>query len=81
MEARMTEKLGFTLNVWSFYELALLKLHETCLIKNEEVLKSFEDICQYIAKFIVFNCELYGNCSTVVLAESLLRAASKIYGS
>lgn len=27
MEARMSEKLGFTLNVWSFYELALLKLH------------------------------------------------------
>lgn len=51
----MTEKLGFKLNIWSFYDLAMLKLHETCLIKNEEALKTFEDICQYIAKFIVFS--------------------------
>lgn len=27
MEARMAEKLGFTLNIWSFYDLAVLKLH------------------------------------------------------
>jgi hypothetical protein len=27
MEARMAEKLGFTLNIWSFYDLAMLKLH------------------------------------------------------
>jgi len=50
------------------------------LIKNEEVLKSFEDICQYIAKFIVFNYELYSNCTTALLADSLLRAACKAYG-
>jgi len=51
----MTEKLGFKLNIWSFYDLAMLKLHENCLIKNEEALKTFEDICQYIAKFILFS--------------------------
>ena len=44
------------------------------------MLKSFEEICQYIAKFIVFNYELYSNFSTVLLADSLLGAASKVYG-
>jgi len=27
MEAKMIEKLGFKLNIWSFYDLALLKLY------------------------------------------------------
>ena len=27
MEARIANKLNFVLNVWSFYDLALLKLH------------------------------------------------------
>jgi hypothetical protein len=34
MEARMVEKLDFDLNVWSFHELALLKLHEGLPLKN-----------------------------------------------
>ena len=35
MEARMANKLGFVLNAWSFYDLALLKLHENWQVKNE----------------------------------------------
>lgn len=34
MEARITEKLGFILNIWSFYDLAILKLHQNCQVKN-----------------------------------------------
>jgi len=39
MEARMTDKMDFVLNVWSFYDLALFKLHENCQAKNEEMVK------------------------------------------
>jgi hypothetical protein len=34
-EARISEKLGFVLNAWTFYDLALLKLHENWHVKNE----------------------------------------------
>lgn len=81
MEARMADKLGFTLNIWSFYDLAVLKLHQNWQAKNEEALKTIEEFCQHIAKFVVFNYELYGHYSTQVLAQALLRAACKIYGS
>ena len=42
MEARMTDKLGFTLNIWSFYDLAMLKLHQNWQAKNEEAIKTIE---------------------------------------
>lgn len=38
-------------------------------------------MCQYLAKFVVFNYELYGHYSIQVLAEALLRSAYKVYGS
>jgi len=55
MEARITDKLGFVLNVWSFYDLALLKLHENWQVKNDELMKDIEELCAILAKFIVFN--------------------------
>jgi len=55
METRITNKLNFVLNVWSFYDLALLKLHENSQFKNDDVLKELETICDYLGKFIVFN--------------------------
>lgn len=39
MESRIANKLDFFLNVWSFFDLAVLKLHENWQIKSEEVLK------------------------------------------
>jgi len=80
MEARISEKLDFVLNAWSFYDLALLKLHENWHIKNEEAIKDIEELCNLIGKFIVFNYELYGHYPINVLAEALLRAACRIYG-
>lgn len=80
MEARIAEKLGFVLNAWTFYDLALLKLHQKS-IKNEETIKEIEELCNLIGKFIVFNYELYGHYSIDVLAEALLRAAFRVYGS
>ena len=60
-QARITTKLNFALNVWSFYDLALLKLHENSQFKNEDVLKELESICDYLGKFVVFNYELFGH--------------------
>lgn len=42
MEARMVQKLGFVLNCWSFYDIALFKLHQNGLAKNEEAIKVLE---------------------------------------
>ena len=42
IEARIAEKLGFVLNVWSFYDLALLKLHENWQSKNDDAMKEIE---------------------------------------
>ena len=81
MEARITGKLDFVLNVWSFYDLALLKLHENWQAKNDELMKDIEDLCGVIGKYIVFNYELYGHYPINVLAEALLRAAFRVYGS
>ncbi len=39
MEGRMIHKLGFKLNVWSFYDIALFKLHQNGLTKNDEAIK------------------------------------------
>ena len=68
MECRIAHKLGFVLNAWSFYDLALLKLHEHWQAKNEEVIKEIEELCNLIGKFVVFNYELYGHYSINVLA-------------
>lgn len=81
MEARMTDKMDFVLNVWSFYDLALFKLHENCQSKNEEMVKEIEEICGVIGKFILYNYELYGHYSINVLSEALLRIAYRVYGS
>ena len=54
MEARMSEKLDFILNSWSFYDHALLRLHKS-QSKNEEALKEIEKYCDIVGKFIVFN--------------------------
>jgi hypothetical protein len=81
MEARIADKLDFILNAWTFYDLALFKLHQHSNSKNEESLKQIEDLCHIIAKFVVFNYELYGHYSISVLAEALLRAACRVYGS
>jgi hypothetical protein len=51
----MVEKLDFGLNVWSFHDLALLKLHEAAPLRAEEALRHIELLCEYIGKFIVFN--------------------------
>jgi len=55
METRIAHKLNFVLNVWSFYDLAILKLHENSQFKNDDVLKEIETICDYLGKFLVFN--------------------------
>lgn len=81
MEARMVQKLGFIVNSWTFYDIALFKLHQNSQSKNEEVLRAIEDLCNVIGKFIVFNYEFYGHYSMSVLGEGLLRAACRIYGS
>lgn len=81
MESRITHKLGFVLDVWSFYDLALLKLHENWQAKNSEALKEIEELCNLIGKFVMFNAELYAHYPTHVLAEALLKAAGKVYGS
>jgi hypothetical protein len=80
MEARFAEKLGFVLNSWSFYDLALLKLHEKWQNKNEEGLREIEELCGLIGKFVVFNYELYSHYQTHVLADALLKAACRVYG-
>lgn len=35
----MVQKLGFVLNSWTFYDIALFKLHQNTQSKNQEVLK------------------------------------------
>ncbi|MCB0368030.1 MAG: hypothetical protein KDD45_00990 [Bdellovibrionales bacterium] len=45
------------------------------------MLKDIEELCQLIGKFVVFNYELYGHYPVNVLAEALLRAACRVYGS
>ena len=34
MEARIVKKLDFKVEIWSFYDLAVLKLHEKWQLKN-----------------------------------------------
>lgn len=51
----MLDKLDFALNIWSFYDLAVLKLHEGCSLKTEDILRELELLCEYIGKFVVFN--------------------------
>lgn len=68
MEARIVEKLDFTLNVWSFYDLAILKLHENWQLKNEEILKEIEQLCEYLGKFVVFNYELFSHYDIATLS-------------
>ena len=80
MEARIVQKLGFVLNSWTFYDLAVFKLHENGQIKNEEAIKALEDLCNLIGRFVVFNYELYSHYPMQVLAEGLLRAACRVYG-
>ncbi len=76
----MVEKLDFDLNVWSFHDLALLKLHEAAPLRAEEALKHIELLCEYIGKFIVFNYELFNHYDSVVLSDALLRAAFRVFG-
>jgi hypothetical protein len=81
MEARLVEKLDFALNVWSFYDLAVLRLHEGCPLRNEEVLREIELLCEYIGKFVVFNYELFSHYDGVVLSDAVLRAALRVFGA
>jgi cyclin B len=83
MEARMVDKLDFDLNVWSFHDLALLHLHDAAPAnapRNETALREIELLCEYIAKFVVFNYELFNHYDGVVLADALLRAAFRVFG-
>jgi hypothetical protein len=41
----MTEKLDYKLNVWSFYDLALFKLHANKTLQNEVGIKAIEELC------------------------------------
>ena len=79
MEARMSEKLDFILNSWSFYDHALLRLHKS-QSKNEEALKEIEKYCDIVGKFIVFNYEAYGKYPSTALGEALLHVSCKIFG-
>lgn len=81
VEARIAEKMDFVLNVWSFYDLAIFKLHESCQAKNDEMVKDIEELCGVIGKFVMFNYELYGHYSISVLSDALLKAAYKVYGA
>ena len=51
----MAQKLNFVLNSWTFYDLALFKLHQHSHSKNQEALKQLEELCHIIGKFVVFN--------------------------
>lgn len=44
-------------------------------------MKDIEELCNLIGKFVVFNYELYGHYTINVMAEALLRAACRVYGS
>lgn len=81
MEARLVAKLDFALNVWSFHDLALLKLHDACPARSEDALRELELLCEYIGKFVVFNYELFSHYDAVVLSEALLRAAFRVFGA
>lgn len=79
MEAKLVEKLNFQLNMFTFYDLALLKLHEA-INKNQECLVELQKICELLGKFVVFNYELYTHYDSWTLSEALIRAAFKAYG-
>ena len=61
--------------------MALMKLHEATSPKTEDLLKSLELLLEYIAKFVVFNYELFSHYDSVVLAEALLRASTRVFGA
>ena len=81
MEARICSRLGYFLNVWSFHDMALFKLHETCQIKDEETVKEIEELCNLIGKFVIFNYELYGHYNVEVMGQALLNAALRVHGN
>ena len=61
--------------------MATVKLYQHFEGKNEEVLKDIEQLCEYIGKFICFNYELYAHYSPQILAQALLKASFKVYGT
>jgi len=51
----MVDTLQFVLNNWSFYDQAVLKLHENWKVVGKEMIKEVELLCETIGKFVVFN--------------------------
>lgn len=81
MEGVMSVRLDFYLNMWTFFDLAVLKLHSHWFEGNEEVLGEIEVLCEHIGKFMVFSYELSGCYPIEVLADSLLHTALQVYGA
>jgi len=81
MEAHMASALDFQLNCWDFYDLAMVRLHETYKGKTEEFLSSIEKLCEYVGKFVVFNIELYSNYNVQTLAAAVLKIAFRIHAN
>ncbi len=42
MESRIANKLGFVLNSWTFYDIALMKIHKNFHAKNLSAIKQLE---------------------------------------
>lgn len=74
----MFDTLDHKVNSWTFFDLALLKLADQFSHDNTELKTKVEEVVSLVAKFILYDYDLYLSYDMETFAQVLVKIASKI---
>lgn len=74
----MFDTLDHKVNSWTFFDLALLKLADQFSHDNTELKIKVEEVVSLLAKFILYDYDLYLTYDMDTFARVLVKIASKI---
>ena len=80
MEMKLFEVLGYKVNSWTFYDLALLKLYDRTVIQDESEKQRVENVLSYVSKCMVYDYQLYIKYDMETLAKVAANVCAKICG-
>lgn len=78
MEHKMFDTLNHKVNSWTFFDLALLKLSHQFGHDNIELKTKVEEVVSLLAKFVIYDYDLYLRYDMETFAKVLAKIASKI---